>query len=147
MRLHKFTRANDFIGLSAVLRTFRVFAAAPSRNAVGHRRQRRRRDLPRNPKVARRLRPSLPPVWRVAPWSRHNKKCRGIISRGETKRFAVRAVSHWNHYERRIDDFAELFVFKDLTAFSLRAFPWGCHRAEKSSVRDGGSLRVLRFRL
>jgi hypothetical protein len=40
-----------------------------------------------------------------------------------------------------------LFVFKDLTAFSLRAFPWGCHRAEKSSVRDGESLRVLRFRL
>jgi hypothetical protein len=59
------------------------------------------------------------------------KKCRRIVSRGETKRFAVRTVSRWNHYERRINDFAELFVFKDLAGFSFRVFPWGCDLAEK----------------
>jgi hypothetical protein len=35
------------------------------------------------------------------------------------------------------NDFAELFVFKGLAAFSFRVFPWGRHRAEKNSVRHG----------
>jgi hypothetical protein len=67
MSSHKFTRANDFIGLSAVSRTFRVFAMAPSQNAVGYRRRSRRRDFLRSLKVARRSRLCLPPVWRANP--------------------------------------------------------------------------------
>jgi len=56
---------------------------------------------------------------------------------GRNETFRVRVVSHWNHYERRINDFEELFVFKDLTAFSFRVFSWGCHLPKKGSLRDG----------
>jgi hypothetical protein len=45
-----------------------------------------------------------------------------LISPGETKRFAGRVVSHWNHYGRRIRHFAGLFVFNDLSPFSFRRF-------------------------
>ena len=36
--------------------------------------------------------------------------------------FRGHAVSHWNHYERRIRHFAGLFVFKGLAPFSFRRF-------------------------
>ena len=39
----------------------------------------------------------------------------------EAKRFASLVVSRWNHYWRRINDFAGLFVFNHLTAVSFRA--------------------------
>jgi len=45
-----------------------------------------------------------------------------LISPSETKRFAGHAVSHWNHYDRRIRHFAGLFVFKGLAPFSFRRF-------------------------
>jgi hypothetical protein len=54
-------------------------------------------------------------------WTRP-KNGRALISRCETKRFAWHNVSHWNHYGRRISDFAGLFVFNDLTPFSFRRF-------------------------
>src|ERR1700733_6675703 len=39
----------------------------------------------------------------------------------EAKRFASLVVSRWNHYWRRINDFAGLFVFNHLAAVSFRA--------------------------
>jgi hypothetical protein len=41
-----------------------------------------------------------------------------FAKRNET--FRTHVASHWNHYERRIRHFAELFVFKGLAPFSVR---------------------------
>ena len=49
-----------------------------------------------------------------------NSESESNLSPSETKRFAGWVVSHWHHYMRRINDFAGLFVFRDLTAFSFR---------------------------
>ena len=54
-------------------------------------------------------------------WTRP-KNGRALISRCETKRFASHNVSHWNHYGRRISDFAGLFVFNDLTPVFVSPF-------------------------
>jgi hypothetical protein len=51
-----------------------------------------------------------------------NRQSGTLISPSETKRFAGHGVSHWNPYERRINHFAGLFVFKGLTPLSLRSF-------------------------
>src|ERR1700733_9952466 len=62
-------------------------------------------------------------------------KAKGNISPSETKRFAGWVVSHWNHYMRRINDFAGLFVFRDLTAFSFRTSALPGPNGPKSSDR------------
>jgi hypothetical protein len=101
---HKFTRANDSKALAALLRNFFAtgFEPAPIRLAEG-----------------RGWAPGLAVSLRA--WTRP-KNGRALISRCETKRFAWHNVSHWNHYGRRISDFAGLFVFNDLTPFSFRRF-------------------------
>jgi hypothetical protein len=79
---HKFTRANDFCHLSALLRNFFATTSSPPRSG------------------AARTETGTGAVAFQASTNPKPTKAQGIISPSETKRFAEQVVSRWNHYER-----------------------------------------------
>jgi hypothetical protein len=100
---HKVTRLNDFKILGALSRNFFGTQASIS---------------PRSDEDGR---PTGPVSFRA--WTKpKNGQNETLISPRETKRFASRVVSRWNHYGRRISHFAVLFVFNGLNPFSFRRF-------------------------
>ncbi len=62
------------------------------------------------------------PITHQHPVLKNSENAKGAFRRAETKCSASIVVSHWNHYDHRIRDFAGLFLFKELTAFSFRGF-------------------------
>ena len=70
-------------------------------------------------------------------------KTKGIVSPSETKRFAGWVLSHWNHYMRRINHFAGLFVFNGLTALSFRALV-ALRPLDRKSLSPPRAERALR---
>jgi hypothetical protein len=102
-RAHKFTRTNDFSGLSALLRNFCEHGFRPLAHSQGARQSKAAASFCIGPEPNRK--------------TQRQRKCR-FAKRNE--RFRKAGISHWNPYERRIAHFAGLFVFKGLAAFSFR---------------------------
>ena len=121
---HKVTRVNDFSGLSAPLRNFVTFFPCATFFARG---SGRRRGSGGAAAIFGRRIPASAPISLCVGEGKKARKTKRLVSR------AKRAVSHRGRKSlkslgREIGDFAELFVFNSLTAFSFRgvrgvAFP------------------------